>query len=89
SLLLLLGNPLRHDQHLPSRLERKRHQTGDGSDRRLNAALHRIIITRWRTHPDTLAYATRRRTQGLTDRDIRRCLKRIIARHIYRLLEAG
>jgi transposase len=68
---------------------RTRHRLDRGGDRRLNAALHRIIITRWRTHPDTLAYATRRRTEGLTDRDIRRCLKRIIARHIYRLLEAG
>src|SRR5690606_5457746 len=30
-LLRLLRNPLRHNDHLPSRLERKRHQTGDGS----------------------------------------------------------
>jgi transposase len=69
--------------------DRVRHRLDRGGDRRLNAALHRIVITRWRTHPDTLAYAARRRTEGRTDRDIRRCLKRIIARHIYRLLEAG
>ena len=47
------------------------------------------MITRWRTPPETLAYIARRRTEGRTDRDIRRCLKRIIARHLYRLLEAG
>lgn len=69
--------------------DRLRHRLDRGGDRRLNAALHRIVITRWRSHPATLAYTARRRTEGLTDRDIRRCLKRIIARHIYRLLEAG
>ncbi|WP_374978297.1 hypothetical protein ACEYYH_00790 [Microbacterium trichothecenolyticum] len=47
------------------------------------------MITRWRAHPETLAYISRRRAEGRTDRDIRRCLKRIIARHLYRLLEAG
>lgn len=66
-----------------------RHRLDRGGDRRLNAALHRIVITRWRNHPDTIAYATRRRTEGRTDRDIRRCLKRIIARHIYRLLQTS
>lgn len=66
-----------------------RHRLDRGGDRRLNAALHRIVVTRWRAHPNTLAYVTRRRAEGLADRDIRRCLKRIIARHIYRLLEAG
>lgn len=69
--------------------DRTRHRLDRGGDRRLNAALHRIVITRWRTHPDTLAYTARRRAEGRTDRDIRRCLKRIIARHIYRLLEAA
>jgi hypothetical protein len=39
TLLRLLGNPLRHDQHCPSRLERKRHQTGDGSLLRLAGAV--------------------------------------------------
>jgi len=69
--------------------DRIRHRLDRSGDRRLNAALHRIVITRWRTHPETLAYIARRRTEGRTDRDIRRCLKRIIARHLYRLLEAG
>lgn len=67
--------------------DRIRHRLDRGGDRRLNAALHRIVITRWRTHPDTLTYTARRRAEGRTDRDIRRCLKRIIARHIYRLLQ--
>lgn len=65
------------------------HRLDRGGDRRLNAALHRVIITRWRSHPETLAYAARRRADGATDRNIRRSLKRILARHIYRLLENG
>ena len=65
------------------------HRLDRGGDRRLNAALHRVIITRWRSHPETLAYAPRRRADGATDRNMRRSLKRILARHIYRLLENG
>lgn len=65
----------------------QRHRLDRSGDRRLNAALHRIAITRARTHPETRAYITRRRQQGRTDRDIRRSLKRYIARHTYRLLE--
>lgn len=69
--------------------DRIRHRLDRGGDRRLNAALHRVIITRWRSHPETLAYTARRRTENRTDRDIRRALKRHLARHIYRLLEAS
>lgn len=66
-----------------------RHRLDKGGNRRLNAAIHRVIITRWRNHPDTLAYRDRRRAQGRTDRDIRRALKRHLTRHLYRLLQAG
>lgn len=65
-----------------------RHRLDRGGDRRLNAALHRIVLTRWRSHPETLAYAERRRAQGHPDRTIRRALKRIVARQVYRLLQA-
>lgn len=65
------------------------HRLDRGGDRRLNAALHRIVITRSRKHPDTLAYYEKRRAAGLSDRRIRRCLKRHLARHIYRVLESA
>lgn len=68
---------------------RSRHRLDRNGNRQLNAALHRIIITRWRTHPETLAYRDRRRAEGRSDRDIRRALKRHLARHTYRLLESG
>jgi transposase len=56
-------------------------------DRQLNRALHTIVLNRLRYDPATRAYAERRRTEGKTDREIRRCLKRYIARQLYRQLE--
>ena len=41
-------------------------------------------------HPHvTKAYFDRRRSEGKTDREIRRCLKRYIAPELYRILESG
>jgi transposase len=56
-------------------------------DRQLNQALYTVVLTRLRTDPATRAYATRRRAQGKTNREIKRCLVRYIARQLYRLLE--
>jgi transposase len=57
-------------------------------DRQLNRALHTITVTRMRCHPQTRGYVTRRRAEGKTDREIRRCLKRYLARHLYRALNS-
>lgn len=56
-------------------------------DRQLNRALHVIVLCRLRYDPDTRAYAERRRAEGKTDREIKRCLKRYVARQLFRLLE--
>ncbi len=64
-----------------------RHRLNRSGDRHLNHALHTIVLTRLRVDPATRAYAERRRAQGRTDREIRRCLKRYIARQLYRHLE--
>jgi transposase len=58
-------------------------------DRQLNQALHLVVLTRLRYDPDTRAYAQRRRAEGKTNREIRRCLVRYVARQLYRLLEAN
>jgi transposase len=63
-----------------------RHRLNRGGDRALNRAIHIIATTRMRTDPATRAYITRRRAQGKTDREIRRCLKRYITRQLYRAL---
>ncbi|HEV2928024.1 MAG TPA: transposase [Propionibacteriaceae bacterium] len=57
-------------------------------DRQLNQALHLIVLTRLRYDTATRAYAQRRRAEGKTNREIRRCLVRYVARQLYRLLEA-
>lgn len=62
----------------------RRHRLNRGGDRRANRALHVIAAHRMRTDPGTAAYVERRRSEGLTDREIRRCLKRHMAREAYR-----
>ena len=61
-----------------------RHRLNPGGDRQLNRAIHTIAGTRMRGDPATIAYVARRRAQGKTNREIRRCLKRYIARQLYR-----
>lgn len=56
-------------------------------DRQLNRALHVVVLSRLRYDPATRAYAERRRAEGKTDREIKRCLKRYAARQLFRLLE--
>jgi transposase len=58
-----------------------------GGDRQLNKALHTIAVTRFRAHPKTQTYKQRRLAEGKTDREIRRCIKRHIARKMWRLQE--
>lgn len=65
-----------------------RHRLFRGGHRQANAALHRVALVRRRWHPPTMAYATRRTADGLSKRDILRCLKRFIAREVYRALLA-
>jgi hypothetical protein len=66
-----------------------RYRLNRSGDRRLNQALHTVVLTRLRHDPDTKAYRDRRRAQGKSDRDIKRCLKRYVARQLFRQLEAG
>jgi transposase len=64
-----------------------RHRLNRHGDRQLNRALHTIVITRQRGHQDTRDYTEKRTRQGKNPREIRRCLKRYIARDLYRKLE--
>lgn len=40
------------------------------------------MLTRWRCCPPTRAYIARRRAEGRSDRDIRRMVKRYVAREL-------
>src|ERR671931_448613 len=64
-----------------------RYRLDRSGDRRLNRALHMILVTRRRAHPPTIAYIERRAREGKTSREAIRCLKRYLARSLYRLLE--
>jgi transposase len=63
-----------------------RHRLNRHGDRRVNRALHMIITTRARCHEPTRDYISRRTAEGLTSKEIRRCLKRYLARHLFREL---
>ena len=63
-----------------------RHRLNRGGDRRLNRALHMAVVTRMRCDPETRAYVERRTAEGRSTKEIRRCLKRYLARRIYRQL---
>ena len=64
-----------------------RHRLNRYGDRQLNRALHTVALSRLRYDPATQAYAKRRTAEGKTSREIKRCLKRYLARDLYRLLE--
>ncbi len=64
-----------------------RHRLNRSGDRQLNRALHTVVVARLRDDADTRAYAARRRAEGKSAREIRRCLKRAIARQLFKLLE--
>jgi transposase len=65
-----------------------RHRLNRSGDRQLNRALHTIVLCRMRDDPQTRAYTARRQAEGRSTREIKRCLKRYTARHLYRLLNA-
>jgi transposase len=66
-----------------------RYRLDRSGDRQLNRALHQILVTRRRIHEPTIAYIERRTSDGKTRREANRCLKRYLARSLYRLLENG
>lgn len=65
----------------------KRHRFNRGGDRQLNMALDIIAKARIRGDEKTKAYVERRTAEGLSYREIKRCLKRFLARSIFRQLE--
>jgi len=60
-----------------------RHRLNRGGDRAANAALYRIVMCRLRWDPRTRAYVDRRTTEGLSKKEIIRCLKRYVVREVF------
>jgi transposase len=66
-----------------------RHRLNRGGDRQANAALYRVVLCRLRWDLRTRDYMQRRTKQGLSKKEIIRCLKRYIARELYQLITSN
>jgi transposase len=64
-----------------------RHRLNRGGNRDANRARHTILVVRMRRHQPTRDYIARRLTEGKTKKEAMRCLKRYLAREIYRALQ--
>jgi transposase len=63
-----------------------RHRLNRRGNRRLNSVLHIIAVTQARMYPPAVVYVARRRAEGLSMREALRCLKRHLARCVFRIL---
>jgi transposase len=66
-----------------------RHRLNRGGNREANRALYMICLARMRRDLRTQEYVSRRTAEGKSKREIIRCLKRYIAREVYRVLISG
>ncbi len=66
-----------------------RHRLNRGGDRQANCALYRIVLCRLHHDERTHAYVARRTREGLSKKDIIRCLKRYVAREVHHALTAA
>lgn len=66
--------------------KRVRHRLDRGGNRQLNCALHRIAVCQGRTHPPAREFLERKQAEGKSRREALRCLKRHLARRVWRLL---
>jgi transposase len=65
----------------------RRHRLDRGGNRQLNCALHRLAVSKGRLDPETAAYLARKQAEGKTRREALRCLKRHLARRVWKLLQ--
>jgi transposase len=65
-----------------------RYRLNRSGDRALNRALHLAVLSRMSHDPETRTYVARRLGEGKTKPEIRRCLKRHLARRLYRTMQA-
>jgi transposase len=63
-----------------------RHRLNRGGDRAANNAIYTVVLTRLRLDERTRNYYKRRRAEGLSKREVIRCLQRYVARELYQLL---
>ena len=64
-----------------------RHRLNRGGDRQANAALYRTVLVRLRHELRTQAYMRRRTAEGMSKREVIRCLKRYVASEVYSAIQ--
>lgn len=63
-----------------------RHRLNRTGNRQLNSTIHMIALTQIRMHPPAIAFMERKRSEGMSNREALRCLKRHISRAVYRTM---
>jgi transposase len=66
--------------------KRTRYRLDRGGNRQLNCALHRIAVTQGRVHPPAREFLAKKQAEGKSRREALRCLKRHLARRVWKLL---
>jgi transposase len=62
----------------------KRHRLNRGGNRQLNYALHVMALARWRGDANTKIYMERLRSEGKSQKEAMRCLKRHLSNLVFR-----
>jgi transposase len=65
-----------------------RHRLDRGGNRQLNCALHRLAVNKGNWDPDAAAYLARKQAEGKSRKEALRCLKRHLARRVWKLLRS-
>jgi transposase len=66
----------------------KHYRLNRGGDREANSALYIIVLNRLSWHQPTKDYMARRTAEGMSKTEVTRCLKRFVAREVYRAIMA-
>lgn len=64
----------------------ERHRLNRTGNRKLNSAIHMIAVTQARMYPPAIAYMERKRSEGMSNREALRCLKRHISRALFKTM---
>ncbi|MDP2181826.1 MAG: transposase [Actinomycetota bacterium] len=64
----------------------ERHRLNRTGNRKLNSTIHMIALTQARMHPPAIAYMARKKSEGMSNREALRCLKRHISRVVFKTM---
>ena len=67
--------------------QKQRHRLNRKGNRQLNCALHRVAVTQGRVHEPARVFLARKEAEGKSRREALRCLKRHLARVVFRSLK--